>query len=552
VRALGANGARFNEVRGNTIGSNTRHGVWLEGTGNNNTASTSQNILAGNHIGLHALGAAGNGNHGLYLTAGAYLNRIGGAAAGDGNAIGGNGSEGVRIESSNANGLLGNTIGLKLDGASAAPNLGSGVIVVNSSATVIGGYLALLVFLASPNTISGNAEDGVGIYSGSAGTFITGNRIGTDVSGGAAVGNGGAGVVFDVIGAGGVITGNVISGNGGSGVVLGKTNLVSVTANIIGANAAGTAALPNGRDGVALDLASGNHIGGSEPADRNLISGNTFCGVYMSDSSNNLVEYNLIGLNAAGTGALGNGLSGLCLFGSDDNQIGTRTSPFTGELGDFPDPTQFLSGNDGDGLLLGNSNDNWVGLSTSIGEGVGGVAVGNGFNGVLISHGSGNGIFPHAVVHNGLDGVAVAGDDSLGNAVVPIKIYGNGGLPIDLGNDGHTPNDPGDGDAGPNGRLNFPRITGASGVPLVVQGTACADCQVVFYRAMGDPSQPGGGGEFMGYTGVDAGGQWSVPFAFWPGLTERDVTLLAYDLLGSQDVSELSPRARVYVPVVIR
>jgi hypothetical protein len=336
-----------------------------------------------------------------------------------------------------------------------------------------------------------------------------------------------------------------------------SSNLVSVTANYIGTNLAGTASLFNGSDGVSIFLASGNHIGGSDPADGNLISGNFFCGVYMDHASGNLVDGNLIGLNAAGTASLGNGLAGMCIFNSDGNQIGDLATPFTGAGGrrgpaGVPYPTQFIAGNHGHGILLANSNSNWVGLSTAIGIAPSGTALGNWFHGVLVSGSSINQIYPFAANYNGLDGVSVTGESSTRNAITPKWVYGNGGLPIDLGNDGHTPNDPGDGDTGPNTLLNYPVITSAGGAPLLVQGTACANCRVVVYRATGNPSRPGGGGEYLTYTSADGAGHWSVSLAPWPGLTERDITLLAVDITGSQNASELSPRPIVYLPMIWR
>ena len=94
---------------------------------------------------------------------------------------------------------------------------------------------------------------------------------------------------------------NVISGNGGDGVfVIGSSCLVE--GNLIGTNAAGTAAVANTDYGVHV-AGPGATIGGTSAGAGNVISGNGGNGVYL-DSSSILVEGNLIGTDAAGTAAL--------------------------------------------------------------------------------------------------------------------------------------------------------------------------------------------------------------------------------------------------------
>ena len=112
----------------------------------------------------------------------------------------------------------------------------------------------------------------------------------------------------DIGGGGGVATGNVVEGNYDS------------------ANAAGTAALPNGGDGIKIGLgATNNTIGGTVSGARNIISGNVGDGVVISGSgtTGNLVEGNYIGTNAAGTAALGNATDGVQVSsGATGNTIG--------------------------------------------------------------------------------------------------------------------------------------------------------------------------------------------------------------------------------------
>ena len=162
--------------------------------------------------------------------------------------------------------------------------------------------------------------------------------IGTNAAGTVAIPNGYNGVAVSG-GAtnntvGGTTTGarNIISGNGVVGVFFTNTGTTGNTAagNSIGTNAAGTAALANAIYGVVIsEGASGNVIGGSTTAARNVISGNTAFGIVISDSGSdaNLVAGNFIGTNAAGTAAVANGQGGVIITSSaSDNTVGGATA----------------------------------------------------------------------------------------------------------------------------------------------------------------------------------------------------------------------------------
>jgi hypothetical protein len=100
-------------------------------------------------------------------------------------------------------------------------------------------------------------------------------------------------------------TASDIGGNGIS--ILAGSNSNVIEGNFIGTNAAGASAVANTR-GVKVLNASDNLIGGTTPATRNLLSGNSASGVLVVGSAalRNLVEGNYIGTNASGTAAVGN------------------------------------------------------------------------------------------------------------------------------------------------------------------------------------------------------------------------------------------------------
>src|SRR5207245_2017168 len=154
---------------------------------------------------------------------------------------------------------------------------------------------------------------GVGVVlEGGDGNTLVSNWIGIDLSGNAA-GNATAGVLIqqgssgNLIGAGSLASRNVISGNPGSGIAIGDAagdrNVISGNgpagvlrtdggtsgnrgiASRIGTNAAGTSAVPNASNGVAiLGGATQNTVGGMKAAVRNVISGNALSGVAVSDA----------------------------------------------------------------------------------------------------------------------------------------------------------------------------------------------------------------------------------------------------------------------------
>jgi len=182
---------------------------------------------------------------------------------------------------------------------------------------------------------------------------------------------------------------------------------------------------------------------------------------------------------------------------------------------------------------------NYIGTSAD-----GLTALPNRHEGILLSGGAHLFLSDNVVANNGGAGIAVTGSDT--QALIEANsIHSNGGLPIDLGDNGHTPNgqfSP----PGPNAWLAYPVLTAASG--SLIQGTACPDCAVYAYRALGDPAQPGGGGVILQNTFANSSGQWS--FNLPAGVTAADVSLTDFNAAG--DSSEMSPRPQIFLPLARR
>jgi Astacin (Peptidase family M12A) len=293
-----------NSGAGNVISGNVGANIFLSG------ANVSNNIVEGNYIGLNAAGSAAITNlaDGIYLTAGANGNIIGGTNANARNVISGNEQYGIFISDAGTsnNFVLGNFIGPDFTGTNAVGqgglDGGFGVGILNgASGNFIGGAGA-----GAGNLISGNPNFSYGIAVMSANSnAIQGNFIGTDFSGKKALANGFAGIILEFGSSGNLIggtaagAGNVISANGSYGIYIyftGTTNNL-IQGNIIGADVTGTNALGNGfANVVLLGGATGNFIGGTGAGAGNIVAfaGGPGVTVYDAGTTNNSIRGNSI------------------------------------------------------------------------------------------------------------------------------------------------------------------------------------------------------------------------------------------------------------------
>ncbi|MEX2237819.1 MAG: hypothetical protein WEB00_09825 [Dehalococcoidia bacterium] len=211
-----------------------------------------------------------------------------------------------------------------IDGTTA----GAGLVEIDGTSA---GFQSGLVLSGGGSAIRGMVinrflNHGVHIFN-SPGSTVQLNRIGTDPTGTIPLGNGGHGVYIDDSN-NNLISANVISGNAQHGVLIetGTATGNQISGNSIGTNAAANAPLGNAFAGIEI-RAKGQKITG------NVIGANGVDGISLgfpsvvvpdSDASNNIIQGNYIGTDATGTIDLGNALGGIVIRDdpANDNLIG--------------------------------------------------------------------------------------------------------------------------------------------------------------------------------------------------------------------------------------
>jgi hypothetical protein len=323
-------GAMNNTIGGDTPGTrnvisgNGDAGVQIQ------DPDTSGNQVIGNYIGTDASGTIPLGNQHGVLISSTTDNTIGGDSPGARNLISGNRERGVQIQllGTSGNRVLGNYIGTDVSGSGVLGNGSSGVILVLTTDSVIGGDTP-----GALNLISGNGDAGVWIEgSGTSRNHVLGNHIGTDISGTAPISNHWGVVILDGptdnrIGGDSLSARNLISGNGDAGVWIegSETSGNHVLGNYIGTNVSGTSTLGNGNYGVLVGFETTNNIiGGNAPEARNLISGNGDTGVWIQNAGtmSNTVLGNYIGTDVSGTISIPNYRGVRILEGPTHNTVG--------------------------------------------------------------------------------------------------------------------------------------------------------------------------------------------------------------------------------------
>ena len=461
--------------------------------------------------------------------------------------------------------VAGNHVGINPAGTALRPNGDFGVEIYGGD-NVIGGPAA-----EDRNVIAGGEAINVRVQGGT-GHVIEGNRIGTNAAGTAGLDNlGSYGAMVDT--GGNDVRDNLIAAEFVGLELLGDGN--TVQGNLIGTNAAGTAAIPSGL-GINVEGGDDNLIGGTTADAANVISGNAFGGLQIEagdatdpeeeigPGTGNEVKGNFVGTDATATIAIPNGvgfgLAGVAITISDHNTIG----------GSEPGAGNVIAANDGEGLFIigtgAENNDvlgNWIGTTPA-----GATNLGNGKSGVRIVDASRNRIgetgangSQNTIAHNGEDGVSVLQSAGIatGNAILRNAIFDNGGnagdLAIDLAANGLTPNDALDADAGANALQNTPVITsstsaGGGKVTWTLASAATTSYRLEFFAS--DACDASGSGEaqrFLGATTVVTGATGhagnSIPAAVSAG---EQVTMTATRLTAAGTPRETSePSACVTV-----
>lgn len=311
-----------NSGEGNVISGNGKAGISLN--------SCSNNVIAANFIGTDASGriSLGNTYAGVTLAA-ARSNVIGGASRAARNCISGNLQDGIFLTTNSFGNLVsGNSIGVSAAGTNALPNLYNGISVNAASSNTIGG-----ANVGQRNIISGNAYYGVELMGGATGNQISGNFIGTGTNGASALGNNSAGILINgasanLIGGTNPGAGNLISGNGDAGLyIMGRVASGNVVeGNKLGTDVSGNSAVRNALEGIFMNGAPSNSIGGALSGAGNLISGNSTRGVYLTNAPWTQIQGNLLGTRADGVSPLPNGVHNIeCEAGVTNSVISGNT-----------------------------------------------------------------------------------------------------------------------------------------------------------------------------------------------------------------------------------
>lgn len=173
----------------NIISGNTEAGVYVGG------ASSSNNVVIGNRIGVNPAGTFAISNQWGIAIENAPRNFIGGSAPGAGNQISGNQVVGLTIQGISAmqNRVEGNRIGTDAAGRAALANEGPGIYITAPS-NYIGSPLS-----GAGNITSGNRASGIHIENPSAnGNMVQGNFIGLAADGLSPLGNDFHGIIIQL------------------------------------------------------------------------------------------------------------------------------------------------------------------------------------------------------------------------------------------------------------------------------------------------------------------------------------------------------------------
>ena len=258
-----------------------------------------------------------------------------------------------------------------------------------------------------------------------------------------------------------------------------------------------------------LEGASGNVIGGPDPADRNVFAGNLDSAIQISDAStrDNVIEGNYIGLDATGITAAGNS-TGIALV---------REAQATKVFGNI------ISGNTIDGILADNTStefgrlitrieDNYIGPDASGVRGPGNAGCGIVVRGLAKNVQAKN----NRIWFNKGCGVVISGANARDNTITRNSMTQNDGKALLVA-------------SGANENVRPPEIAVAK--PDRINGTACPFCLIEVFTDPVDEAE-----SFEGETTADATGAWVLSRP--GGFAYRFVTATATDGRNTSALSE--------------
>lgn len=410
------------------------------------------------------------------------------------------GEAGIAIEGTSGNVIRGNFLGTDVTGTVARPNMVGITIFSGAVNNIIGGTTA-----AARNLISGNSEIGVEISdSGTDNNLIVGNYIGTDITGGSAVPNGTDGVSIEngaqsnTIGGTLPATRNIISGNSGNGVSLSDsgTDANVVVGNYIGTDVTGTASLGNGGSGISVTGGFNHQIGNLLSGARNIISGNRGDNVVVSGSNTSAnIINNYIGTDVTGSFAINDGAS-------DGIHVSGPAGAFIGNnLISGHEDGIVISGNS----ILNNIQGNMIGTTADgihkIGNQGVGIKLNSSADNFIGGEGKNEG---NVIAFSGDNGVQVSGNK---NAILANSIFSNEGLGIELVSNGN------------NNQAAPVLTTAVNGDGTTIDGTLTSANNATYHleffsNAACDDSGSGEGQTFLGATDVTTNGSGTATVHF--------------------------------------
>ncbi len=409
--------------------------------------------VAGCFIGVEADGVTVQGNQGdgIHIEASSRNNLIGSVASTDtftvSNVISGNGGNGITVAGGEGSTIAMNNIGTDVTGTVARPNAASGIqLTAGATNTLIGGVAygadlpsggnnptgGVFVRPAQGNLISGNTHNGVLIDDGATLNQLSGNYIGTTASGSASLGNGADGVAI-VAADGNRLLGttatqspfvfyNVLSGNRGNGLRITDSNDTVVHANFCGLGADNATAVPNLGSGMLVSGRSARVNAGGEIPLGNVMSGNAQHGIEVRDTASGLLSFNnFVGQSAFG-GAVPNQAAGI-LISSTNPAFDLDDSSTWNRV-----RTCLIGGNGGDGIVFAGGargaevTDTAVGTNSNIK-----LPIPNGGNGIVVGGSA------HTIAIGGFEPSVERVDGGFG-----VHVGSNGGYGIVIQDQAHN------------------------------------------------------------------------------------------------------------------